>query len=93
MEPVEPRHTRNAAEVQMVPIRQSSSADWEVDLAPGLLLQTVDLTPYANSSALKVSQQVLTRLAHTPLQHDSGINDTCTSCACSASSVFCRIPP
>ena len=32
----------------------NNAADWEVDLAPGLLLQQVDLTPYVNTSALKV---------------------------------------
>lgn len=53
MEPVEPRHSRQAVvEQQMVAIH--NAADWEVDLAPGLLLQVVDLTPYVNTSALKV---------------------------------------
>lgn len=55
MEPVEPRHSRQAVEQQMVAI--SNAADWEVDLAPGLLLQVVDLTPYVNTSALKVRMQ------------------------------------
>jgi len=32
----------------------NNAADWEVDLAPGLLAQVVDLTPYVNTSALKV---------------------------------------
>jgi hypothetical protein len=54
MEPVEPRHARQAVEQQMVAI--NNAADWEVDLAPGLLLQGVDLTPYVNTSALKVRQ-------------------------------------
>jgi hypothetical protein len=52
MEPVEPKHSAVAVEQQMVPL--NASADWEVDLAPGLLLQAVDLTPYINTSALKV---------------------------------------
>jgi hypothetical protein len=57
MEPVEPRHARQAVEQQMVAI--NNAADWEVDLAPGLLLHGVDLTPYVNTSALKVSRHHL----------------------------------
>lgn len=53
MEPVEPRHAQQAVEQQMVAI--NNAADWEVDLAPGLMVQGVDLTPYVNTSALKVS--------------------------------------
>lgn len=43
---------RTPPEQQMVPIQ--NAADWEIDLAPGLLSQMVDLTPYVNSSALRV---------------------------------------
>eukprot|EP00882_Tetradesmus_deserticola_P012709 GHRQ01013468.1.p2 GENE.GHRQ01013468.1~~GHRQ01013468.1.p2 ORF type:complete len:174 (+),score=38.03 GHRQ01013468.1:298-819(+) len=50
MEPVEAH--RAAPEQQMVAMQ--NAADWEVDLAPGLLSQVVDLSPYVNSSALKV---------------------------------------
>lgn len=55
MEPVEA--SRAAPEQQMVAIQ--NAADWEIDLAPGLLSQVVDLSPYVNSSALKVRQQGL----------------------------------
>jgi hypothetical protein len=40
-----------------------NAADWEVDLAPGLLLQVVDLTPYVNTSALKVRAAGLAQAA------------------------------
>lgn len=56
MEPVEPRQSRQAVEQQMVAI--NNAADWEVDLAPGLLAQVVDLTPYVNTSALKVQESM-----------------------------------
>jgi hypothetical protein len=55
MEPVEEAN-RAAPEQQMVAIQ--NAADWEVDLAPGLLSQVVDLSPYVNSSALKVNQHI-----------------------------------
>jgi hypothetical protein len=55
MEPVEAN--RAAPEQQMVAIQ--NAADWEIDLAPGLLSQVVDLSPYVNSSALKVCYEVL----------------------------------
>eukprot|EP00879_Flechtneria_rotunda_P016612 GHRR01017382.1.p1 GENE.GHRR01017382.1~~GHRR01017382.1.p1 ORF type:complete len:460 (+),score=151.82 GHRR01017382.1:797-2176(+) len=45
---------RSLPEQQMVSLQ--ASVDWEVDLAPGLLAQTVDLTPYVNSSALRVQE-------------------------------------
>jgi hypothetical protein len=32
-----------------------NAADWEIDLAPGLLDQVLDLSPYVNSSSLKAS--------------------------------------
>lgn len=63
MEPVEPRNSRQAVEQQMVAI--NNAADWEVDLAPGLLAQVVDLTPYVNTSALKVRHtRLVTTLPH-----------------------------
>lgn len=58
MEPVEPRHSSQAVEQQMVAL--DNATDWEVDLAPGLLSQVVDLTPYLNTSALKVSRRIST---------------------------------
>lgn len=60
MDPVEATRVRGTAEQQMVAIQ--NAADWEVDLAPGLLSQVVDLTPYVNSSAIKVSMPHPSRL-------------------------------
>jgi hypothetical protein len=60
MEPVEEAN-RAAPEQQMVAIQ--NAADWEVDLAPGLLSQVVDLSPYVNSSALKVNEHTLVGIA------------------------------
>jgi hypothetical protein len=55
MEPVEPRHhSSQVIEQQMVTLQ--GAADWQIDLAPGLLAQVVDLTPYINTSALKVKK-------------------------------------
>jgi hypothetical protein len=56
MEPVEEANRAAAPEQQMVAIQ--NAADWEVDLAPGLLSQVVDLSPYVNSSALKVREHM-----------------------------------
>ncbi|KAF8068428.1 clcD [Scenedesmus sp. PABB004] len=59
MEPVEASELERrggAAEQQMVAL--PGAADWELDLAPGLLAQTVDLTPYVNTSVMKVSESM-----------------------------------
>ncbi|WIA10530.1 hypothetical protein OEZ86_000660 [Tetradesmus obliquus] len=60
MEPVEA--SRAAPEQQMVAIQ--NAADWEIDLAPGLLSQVVDLSPYVNSSALKVQETMSLQRAY-----------------------------
>lgn len=54
MEPVEQRG--HPVEQQMVALDRTP--DWEVDLAPCLLSQVVDLTPYVNTSALKVAESM-----------------------------------
>lgn len=64
MDPVEDQ--QRAPEQQMVALR---SGDWEIDLSPGLMHQLLDLTPYINSSAFKVSETQLCGLHATQAVH------------------------